>query len=553
MSGPSEITLFFGRLHPLLVHLPIGLIVLLAILELLARSRRFKQANANAGLILALAIPASIFTVICGWLLSQAGGYQEQLLQWHKWTGIATAGICAVAGLLHALDLKKLYRGCLFTSVAVLTVASHFGGSLTHGSDYLARYAPAPFRTWLGGSAPAPVVAESKVQDPNQLQAFPALVQPVLKQNCIACHGPDKSKAGLRMDTLEAMLKGGESGPAVVPGKSVESLVLKRMRLPASSEDHMPPEGKPQPSTADIALVEWWINTGASATKTVAELKPTATVARLLEARFETGAKVPKEVPPQPLNTILPLASKVADDLNIAITALSPTEPWLQCNAGVAGKDFTDAELAKLTPLGTNLRWLDLAGTKISDAGLKGITSMPNLTRLHLERTGITDTGLSEVARLNNLEYLNLYGTSISDAGLEALQKLPKLKQVYLWQTKVTAAAAADFVDARTDKDQLQRWQDEIDQLKIRIRDAHIAVDLGTTTPAAASTNATPANAQCPVSGKPIDPTKTLLHEGVLVAFCCDDCKAKFQQDPKPYLAKLAELLPNDSKVKAGQ
>jgi YHS domain-containing protein len=67
---------------------------------------------------------------------------------------------------------------------------------------------------------------------------------------------------------------------------------------------------------------------------------------------------------------------------------------------------------------------------------------------------------------------------------------------------------------------------------------------MGTIIPAATSTNtvstnAGPINAQCPVLGKPVDPTKTLLHNGKLVAFCCDDCKAKFQQDPAPYLAKL--------------
>ncbi|MDE3147836.1 MAG: hypothetical protein KGL37_00070, partial [Acidobacteriota bacterium] len=80
MSGPPAIALFFGRLHPLLVHLPIGLILLLAVLELLARFPRFKHANANSGIILALAIPATLVTVLCGWLLSLGGGYQQHLL-----------------------------------------------------------------------------------------------------------------------------------------------------------------------------------------------------------------------------------------------------------------------------------------------------------------------------------------------------------------------------------------------------------------------------------------------------------------------------------------
>ena len=94
MTPPSDTLLLFGRFHPLLVHLPIGLIVLLAFLELLACWPRLKKANASAGAILALAVPASIVTAVCGWLLSLGGGYDDRLLQWHKWTGIAVAA-CA--------------------------------------------------------------------------------------------------------------------------------------------------------------------------------------------------------------------------------------------------------------------------------------------------------------------------------------------------------------------------------------------------------------------------------------------------------------------------
>jgi len=552
VSGPPEITLFFGRLHPLLVHLPIGLIVLLAVLELLARSQRFKQANASSGIILALTIPAAIFAVVCGWLLSRGGGYQDQLLQWHKWTGIATAAFCTLAGLLYALDLKKPYRWCLFSSLAVLVVASHFGGSLTHGSDYLVRYAPAPIRSWFGEQK-AVASTQAKPKDPAQLVAFADVVQPMLKDNCVSCHGPDKAKAKLRLDSLDAILKGGESGPSLVAGKAADSLMLKRIHLPETDDNHMPPQGKPQPSSGDVALLEWWISQGAPANKKFAELKPPPNISRILAAKFGAGPALAKVTPPKPLKEILPLASSLADQLNIAVTALSPTEPWLQCNASVAGKDFTDVELAKLAPLATNLRWLDLAGTKVTDAGLAAFASMPNLVRLHLERTGVTDAGLQHVLHLDNLEYLDLYGTQVTDDGLRQLEALPKLKQVFVWQTKVTPAAASEFVEARTDKDQLDQWESQIEQLKAKIREAHVLVDLGTTTTAAATTNASPINTECPVSGKPIDPTKTVLHDGVLVAFCCDDCKAKFEKDPKPFLAKLAALMPKDAKAEEGQ
>jgi hypothetical protein len=311
----------------------------------------------------------------------------------------------------------------------------------------------------------------------------------------------------------------------------------------------MPPDGKPQPSAEDIRLLQWWVDAGAPGDKKVGELKPPAHIAGLINARFGAPPPVVKTVPPRPLDQALPLATKLGDELHIVILGLSPKEPWLQCNAAVAGKDFGNAELQKLAPLGPNLRWLDLAGTSVTDSGLAHLPAMPNLVRLHLERTATTDAGLTGLTGLANLEYLDLYGTEVTDAGLETLEKLPKLKRLYVWRTKVTPQAAKAFMEARVDQTQLQAWKDEIEQLQARIRDAHVTVELGSTpAPAAASsTNAAPVNARCPVSGKPVDPAKTVVQDGEVVAFCCDDCKAQFLKDPKPFLNKLSALAPKDA------
>src|SRR5882724_5195667 len=502
-------TQFFGHLHPLLVHLPIGLIVVLAVLECMARYPRFKNANASARFILALAVPLALFTALCGWLLSLGGSYGERLLQWHKWTGIGTATACALAGLFYRLDLKRLYRVCLFSTMIVLVITSHFGGSLTHGSDYLVRYAPKPFLALFGKRQ-----TEKQVRNIPEMQAFADVIQPILQQDCVVCHGPEKSESELRLDSGAELLKGGKSGPVVVAGKSAESTLFKRLRLPLHEKEHMPPEGKPQPAPDQISLVQWWIDAGAPTDKKIALLKPPARILRLLQTRYGEPATVANKVMPKPLTQVRPLMEKIADDLNIAVTTLSPNEPWLQCNASIAGTNFGDAELAKLTPVAANLRWLDLAGTKVSDAGLAQIAAMPNLVRLHLERTSISDTGLVRLARLADLEYLNLYGTEITDSGLAQLQTLPRLKQLYLWQTKVSPAAAKAFAETLTDSDQLQRWQDEIEQFKAKIKSEHVAVEVGTPATLPPPTNAAPVNAQCPVSGKPVDLSRTLTYEG---------------------------------------
>jgi YHS domain-containing protein/uncharacterized membrane protein len=547
VNAPPDFALFLGRLHPLLVHLPIGLIILLATLEGLSRLTRFRLANSNAGYILALAVPTSICTAICGWLLSWGGGYQDQLLQWHKWSGVGTAAICLLTAVFYLLNLKKAYRVSLFGSLALLTIASHFGGSLTHGSDYLTRYAPEPLRGWLAGTAPI-----AKVQNPQAAGAEPtahaALVKPILDEYCISCHGPEKSKGGLRLDSFEAVMKGGKGGLAVIAGKPSESDMIKRLSLPLASDDHMPPDGKPQPGPDDLTLLKWWIENGASGDKKVSDLKPNPKLAGILAKRLgatpATGENIARKgLEPKPREQAATVAASLASELGLPITALSEQEPWFQCNASVTGGTFDDKSLAKLSQIAPNLRWLDLGGTAVTDAGLTNLSAMQNLTRLHLERTAIGDEGLAALRTLEQLEYLNLYGTKVSEAGLENLRELPKLRQLYLWQTQVTPEAAKAFADARTDKDQLHSWEQEIEALKAKIRDSHINVELGVDLTPKQAAAGKPINTECPVSGKPVNPEKTLVYEGKVVAFCCDDCKANFQKDPKPFLAKLEPFL----------
>ncbi len=89
-----------------------------------------------------------------------------------------------------------------------------------------------------------------------------ARVQAVLESKCLECHNPDKVKGDLLMHTAEALLKGGDTGPALVAGKPDESELVKRLILPADHDDIMPPKGGPLPA-ADIELVKAWIAQGA--------------------------------------------------------------------------------------------------------------------------------------------------------------------------------------------------------------------------------------------------------------------------------------------------
>ncbi|MFM7540979.1 MAG: PSD1 and planctomycete cytochrome C domain-containing protein [Planctomycetota bacterium] len=88
---------------------------------------------------------------------------------------------------------------------------------------------------------------------------FEKHIRPLLVEKCQSCHGPEKAKGGLRLDSRAALLKGGDTGPAVIPGKAADSLLIKAIGY--TGEPKMPPKGKL--TDREIGLVSAWINSGA--------------------------------------------------------------------------------------------------------------------------------------------------------------------------------------------------------------------------------------------------------------------------------------------------
>jgi hypothetical protein len=90
-------------------------------------------------------------------------------------------------------------------------------------------------------------------------------VKPILVARCTSCHGAIRQKAGLRLDTAEFIRRGGDSGPAVEPGKSAESLLIDRVTA-SDASDRMPPESEGVPlSNGEVAVLSAWIDQGAKA------------------------------------------------------------------------------------------------------------------------------------------------------------------------------------------------------------------------------------------------------------------------------------------------
>ncbi len=446
MEQPSDFVLFLGRFHPLILHLPIGFLVIAFILELLSRfSKKYQSLQPAVGFVLLLGVATTIVAAILGYLLSQGGGYSEDLLALHQWLGISVAVISIVAYVLWLQKekkaspaLDKAYFSIFSLTIIILMAAGHFGGSLTHGSDYLTQYMPNSMRA-IAGLPPKDKPLEIYQGNIEEAVVYKDLIHPILESRCNSCHNSQKKKGELEMKTFEAMLKGGENGPALEAGNAAESEMVVRMHLPEDDDDHMPPDGKKQVTEEQIALITWWIDQGAPTDKQVAQLEKSDEINEVLEKLYG-GSEADKALYAEEIEPANEQDIKSLQDLGAIVMPLAQNNNWLQVKINQISEENENQLIADLDKLSKQITWLDMGNTSADDQLLKGIASLKSLTRLHLENSEISNDGLQNLKDLENLEYLNIYGTNISDEGLEHLTPLKSLKKLYVWQTKVTHA-----------------------------------------------------------------------------------------------------------------
>lgn len=470
----ADWVLFFGHFHPLIVHLPIGFLLIAGLLELDRLVRRHSVSPHIITFVLFWSAVSATLACVFGYMLSLGGGYDDDTLQSHQWEGIGVAVLAWVAWAVKADKLatripfsQLLYAPALVVAVCLLLAAGHLGGNLTHGSDYLTQYAPGPIRSLVGLPPRQPDVKIEPIKDVNQAMVYQQIVNPILQSRCVQCHNADKSKAKLRLDSPEMIRKGYEDGPVLVAGKSAESELVKTCLRPLEDDHHMPPKGKNQLTDGQIALLSWWIDQGAPFDKKVAEVTVTDAVRPVLAsltgnapAGAEATVASTASGQPAPESPVLTMKMPVADPkaveelkkAGLLVLPLSKEQNQLEVSA-VNARTFNDAQAALLPKISTQLVWLKLGDTDISDGALAQVAKLRNLQKLHLEQTKITDAGLKQLKELPYLEYLNLYGTGITDAGLTELAALKHLKTVYLWQTKVTDQGVANLKKALPDLD----------------------------------------------------------------------------------------------------
>ena len=468
LQASSDWAAFIGRFHPVLVHLPIGFLILAVLLEMGRLTRKIEVKESTVAFVLFWSAIGATLSCIVGYLLSLGGGYEIELLEKHKWQGIWVAIAAWIAWIAKSeLFFEKIPFGTLlyFPSLLIggvfIMLAGHNGGSLTHGEGYLTQETPEPFRHWLGMAPKAKKGAEEikPIADINNAMVFQEVVNPILKARCVQCHNANKSKGDLRMDDIELLKKGGENGPVFVAGKGEESEMIKRCLLPLESEDHMPPKGKTQLTDGQVALLSWWIDQGAPFDKKVAELKTTEAIKPVLAAlsgssstNGNTVSPAAKESPVLSLK-VTPADPKTIEALKkigLLVMPIANQSNLLEVNA-INASTFSDAQVSLLEPLKEQIIWLKLGDTKITDQAANTLSKLRNLQKLHLENTAITDATVSQIKILPHLEYLNLVNTQVTDTGIKELAGTKSLLSLHVWHSKATEEGVVALKQLRPD------------------------------------------------------------------------------------------------------
>lgn len=473
-----------SRMHPALLHLPIGLIVALIWLQLISVFKGLREGakGARTGLVTLLMIttPAAAAS---GWLLNEGAKYPDPITL-HKWSGVGLAVLSWLLGWAHFAK-SWTYTPFLWISALVLGFTAHNGGTLTHGEGFLTdpwikeevKEAPAKPSVPAVQAEPAeatpPETEPALVDEPLETASADRVpfddAMDVLDGYCLRCHGERKQRGGLALHTMEAILAGGDSGPAVVFGDLAASPMVSLLRLPLDHDDHMPPAKKAQPEEEEIALLERWVLTtpapASGGSLPATPIEDPAPAVEEVEEPSTTPAENPPTTPPASDGTPSPEegsggqaqsegnaggdASYFTSLANRQIHAqtLGPnsTALWID----LSSTTVQPGELPELLgPVSTNLADLGLARHRPSEADLAFLGGLPKLSRLDLR--GLKPQGeeqlaydLTPLAASASLEVLNLAGTPLTEGSLDVLAGLENLQRVSLAGTGLEGQAQA--------------------------------------------------------------------------------------------------------------
>ena len=428
-----ELDLFLGRFHPLMVHLPIGFLLLTVLFELLSlRNENFRKAVV-VGYWATSA--TGVVALLTGFLLSKENNYFIDALDTHKW--VAVVFVILVTGLAYAKHKNiswssKVNLLILAGAVGLVSLTGHLGGNLTHGPGFLTEYGPVVFQSSKSFSN------SFSNQPADSIQVYKQLVQPIFTQKCAGCHNATSPLGGLNIMSYDSLFVTASQKVPIVPGKAWNSELFQRLILPETDPDFMP-KGHAPLSYSELMLIRYWIDNGADKDKKLDYREVSNELGEILLNHYEI------DVTPQPYYTRVSV-----DSLSVRLLDSARRNHFHVDYLG-EGTNFLEVKYQKdtliaddvkyLVPLSSHLFRLNLSNTYISDSMISHLPQGPHLQQLNLANAKVSDSIFHYINQLPQLTLLNLHSTSITSKGLESLVRDPSKDSrlvLYLWNTSVT-------------------------------------------------------------------------------------------------------------------
>ncbi len=409
-----------GRLHPAILHLPIGLLAFFVILLFAKNEFKKKAFTKVTSIVLLLTSFTTSITALFGFFLSRQGDYGADALSQHKIGGTILSILCYVLVLVFDRYEKAqtVFFGLSVLAIGSLLFVGHTGGTLTHGENYV--FAP---------------LKNSSRDIPADASVFQKSIFPILEKKCISCHNETKAKGKLIMTSIAKFKKGGKKGVEWEVGKPEQSRMIKYIHLPLEDDNHMPPDGKPQLTKQEIDLLESWIKSGADFEIKLADLKENDSLKILASAMSTVSGEIETKV-----YGFSAVPEEIITRLNTPFRSVFP----LYQNSPAVQADFFIKEsyevkaLEELKEVQEQLVVLNLSKMPVTDRDLSIIGSFKNLEKLNLNFSTIKGTGLSSLQSLKNLSSLSLAGTEVTSESINTILDLPVLKELFIWNTRIT-------------------------------------------------------------------------------------------------------------------
>ena len=323
------------------------------------------------------------------------------------WLAIISTLLIGITLYLHKNNFsKKIVLSSFLTSQILISVTSHFGGSMTHGVDYL-KIPEFENKTALISY--------------DSIHVFNQVITPIFDSKCVKCHNINKSKGDLMLTSVDQIMKGGEYGKIIEVSNSDKSRLYTYLNLPLDDEHHMPPDGNAQPTENEIELIKLWIDNGAD-------------FENYLQIGEDDYSKEILDFLPKQIADVDPPKRSQLEKLienEFRIERISSENNFIDIK--FQGKTFKQSYFNLLSKVGENIKRLDLSFVDLSSVNLSKLDDLENLTYLNLNNTSLSSEDLEKLDL--DIQTLILSNNDIDVGFFEKFISNPINERVFAYNT----------------------------------------------------------------------------------------------------------------------